>query len=101
MTELSKSQSKRIAKQMEAEAYILQSKEERAKERWEDAQIKAASAKSVIDYAVKQYEEHKEELEPEMIKQIEEQIQERNKQIEDFIMTEKDIYLESMGIQAD
>ena len=39
----SKSQAKRIAKQIEADAFILQTKEERAKARWEDAQIKAAS----------------------------------------------------------
>jgi hypothetical protein len=97
----SKSQAKRIAKQMEADAFILQTKEERAKARWEDAQIKAASAQSVLDYAVEHYEANKEELDEEIIKQTEEQIAARTAQIKDFIMSEKDIYLEAMGIQAD
>lgn len=97
----SKSQAKRIAKQMEAEAFILQSKEERAKERWESAQIKAASANSVLDYAVEHYEANKHELNEDIIKQTEEQISARREQIKEFIMAEKDIYLEAMGIQAD
>jgi len=97
----SKSQTKRIAKQMEADAFILQTKEERAKARWEDAQIKAASAQSVLDYAIEHYEAHKDELDEEIIKQTEEHIVARTSQIKDFIMSEKEIFLESMGIQAD
>ena len=31
----------------------------------------------------------------------EEMIQERQKEIKEFLMTEKDLYLEAMGIQAD
>ena len=69
--------------------------------RWESAQIQAATWQSVLDHATNIYNEHKEELEAEVITQTEEQIQERQKQISDFLMTEKDLYLESMGIQAD
>jgi len=98
---MSKRQEKVAQKKMEQQAYILQSAQERAKERWEKAQISAASAQSVLDYAVEQFEAHKEELEPEIITQTEEQITLRTKQIEEFIMTEKDLYLEAMGIQAD
>lgn len=69
--------------------------------RWENAQIQAATWQSVLDHAKNIYEEHKEELEAEVITQTEEQIVERQKQITDFLMTEKDMYLEAMGIQAD
>jgi len=98
---MSKAKEKIEQKQMEANAFILQTKEERAKARWEDAQLKAATAQSVLDYAIEQYEAHKEELEKDIITQTEEQITARTIQIRDFLMSEKDIYLESMGIQAD
>jgi hypothetical protein len=98
---MSKAKEKIEQKQMEANAFILQTKEERAKARWEDAQLKAATAQSVLDYAIEQYEAHKEELEKDIITQTEEQITARTTQIRDFLMSEKDIYLESMGIQAD
>ena len=98
---MSKAKEKIEQKQMEANAFILQTKEKRAKARWEDAQLKAATAQSVLDYAIEQYEAHKEELEKDIITQTEEQITARTTQIRDFLMSEKDIYLESMGIQAD
>jgi len=98
---MSKAKEKIEQKQMEANAFILQTKEERAKARWEDAQLKAATAQSVLDYAIEQYEAHKEELEKDIITQTEEQITARTTQIREFLMSEKDIYLESMGIQAD
>lgn len=69
--------------------------------RWESAQIQAATWQSVLDHATEIYNEHKEELEEEVITQTEEQIKERQQQITDFLMTEKDLYLEAMGIQAD
>lgn len=69
--------------------------------RWEDAQIQAATWQSVLDHAKGIYEEHKTELEPEIVKQTEDQIVERQKQITDYLMSEKDIYLEAMGMQAD
>ena len=83
------------------EAYEEKMKIKPVEDRWEDAQIKAASAKSVIDYAVEQFEEHKGELEESIIKEAEEQIAERRKQIQDFLMSEKDIYLEGIGIISD
>ena len=45
--------------------------------------------------------ENKKELTEEQVSQTEEQIKVRQKEIEEFIMTEKDKYLEAMGIQAD
>ena len=69
--------------------------------RWEDAQVTAAGWQSVLDYAVDQFTQHKSELEEEMITETEKQIVERQEQIKTYLMTEKDLYLESMGIQAD
>jgi hypothetical protein len=70
-------------------------------QRWEKAQIDAATWQSVLDHAVGLYNEHKEELDEEMTTQTKAQIDERQKQISEFLMTEKDLYLESMGIQSD
>ena len=69
--------------------------------RWEDAQVTAAGWQSVLDYAVDQLNQHKTELEEEMIKETEKQIVERQDQIKEYLMKDKDLYLEEMGIQAD
>ena len=61
----------------------LQTLGQRIDERWESAQIKAASAQSVLDYMVAQYELHKAELSEEVITQTEEQIALRKKEIEE------------------
>lgn len=101
----SKSQKKRIERTIAREDYLKKQDEyQRVKpiqERWEQAQITAAGWQSVLDHAVNVYNEHKEELEDEIIKQTEEQIAERQEQIKEFLMSEKDAYLEAMGIQAD
>jgi hypothetical protein len=68
---------------------------------WEEAQLKAATMQSVLDYAVEQFTEHRDELEEEMIIKTEEQIKERQEQIKKFIMSEKELYLASIGIQED
>ena len=80
---------------------LSQIRKQEAEERWTNAQIKAAGFQSVLDYAVEQYTQHKDELEQDMITKTEEMIKERQSEIEKFLMTEKDIYLEKMGIQAD
>ena len=54
-----------------------------------------------LEYAIDQYNQHKDELDEKAQKEVEEQIQLRQKEIQDFIMAEKDKYLESIGIQAD
>ena len=97
----SNKQKKRLARALEKEAFLLEKKETRITREWEEAQVKAASIQSALDYAVHQYNEHKDELDEEVKKQVEEQIELRQKEIEEFIMTEKDKYLEAMGIQAD
>jgi hypothetical protein len=83
------------------EQFLGEKKVSEVTKRWENAQIQAATWQSVLDYAVEQYTTHKDKLEEEMITKTELQITERQKQISEFLMTEKDLYLESMGIQSD
>lgn len=97
----SKSQMRRIEKQAEAETFLKEKKEKAILERWEQAQIQAATWQSVLDFAVDQFNQHKDEIEEEMITKTEEQIKERQEQIKEFVMSEKELYLESMGIQED
>lgn len=80
---------------------LFQKRKQEAEERWTNAQIKAAGFQSVLNYAVEQFNAGKAELYEEMITKTEEMINERQKEIEFYIMTEKDKYLESIGIQAD
>ena len=80
---------------------IIAKRRQEATERWTNVQIKAAGFQSVLDYAIEQYNLHKEELEEEMITKTEEMIKERQTEIETFLMTEKDIYLAAMGAMAD
>jgi hypothetical protein len=80
---------------------IIAKKQQEATERWTNVQIKAAGFQSVLDYAVDQYNQHKEELDEEVITKTEEMIKERQAEIEQFLMTEKDIYLAAMGAMAD
>jgi len=80
---------------------LTKKRQQEAEDRWTNAQIKAAGFQSVLDYAVEQYTQHKEELEEDVITQTEEAIKQRQSEIEQFLMSEKDIYLEAMGIQAD
>jgi hypothetical protein len=80
---------------------IIAKRRQEATERWTNVQIKAAGFQSVLDYAIEQYNLHKEELEEEVITKTEEMIKERQTEIETFLMTEKDIYLAAMGAMAD
>ena len=80
---------------------IIAKRRHESTERWTNVQIKAAGFQSVLDYAVEQYNLHKEELEEEVINKTEEMIKERQEEIETFLMTEKDLYLAAMGAMAD
>ena len=79
--------------------FLIEKKNKEAEDRWNAAQIQAAGFQSVLDYAVEQFNEHKEELEAEMVTKTEEQISERQEQIKVFLLSEKDKYLESIVIQ--
>ena len=93
---MSNRQDKIEVKKAEQSDYLKGVKRTRIEERWEAAQIKAASAQSVLDYMVKYYEEHKEHLKAEssndIIAQTEEQIALRKKEIEEFLMGAKAQY---------
>ena len=97
----SKSQMKRLQHVAEQQSFLKERKAKEALQRWEQAQISAAGFQSVLDYSVAQYNLHKEDLEEEVITKTEQLIKERQEDIEKFLMTEKDLYLENMGIQAD
>ena len=84
---MSKTQDKRLQRRIEQAEYL-----------WNRAQIQAASAQSVLDYMVEQFTKHKEELQEEHVKQTEEQISLRQKEIEDFLMTEKAQYEKRLGV---
>ena len=94
-------QKKILANKIEQEKFLEEKKMKPIIEAWEQAQIKAAGIQSALEYAVKQYEEHKDELPEEEQKEVEAQIQMRQKEIEDYLMSEKELYLERMGIQQD
>lgn len=92
----SKSEMKRIQRQLEHDDFLRQRKEKEITDRWEQAQLKAATMQSVLDYMVEQYEAHKEELDKEIVSQTEEQIKQRRSEIEDFLMTEQKICAEAL-----
>jgi hypothetical protein len=79
----------------------LQNKIEHAEFLWNDAQMKAALMQQALGVAIGEFETHQDELDDEVIVQIKQQIDLRKKDIEIFLMTEKDKYLERMGIQQD
>ena len=84
---MSKTQDKKLQRRIEQAEFL-----------WERAQVKAASAQSVLDYMVEQFNKFKEELTPEQITSTEEQIALRQKEIEEFIMGEKTEYEKRLGI---
>lgn len=92
---------KRMERVAEQAAFLEKKRKQAILERWEQAQITAAGWQSVLDHAKSLYTEHKEELEEEVITKTEEMIKERQSEIEQFVMTEKDLYLAAMGAMAD
>jgi hypothetical protein len=75
--------------------------EEHAEFLWKDAQLKAAMAKTELDLAVETFKDLNGEMTPEQIKATDEQVQIQYKRIEDFLMTEKERYLERIGMIQD
>lgn len=84
---MSKTQDKRLQRRIEQAEFL-----------WERAQVKAASAQSVLDYMVEVFTANKEELTPEQVKETEDQISLRQKEIENFIMGEKKEYEKRLGV---
>jgi hypothetical protein len=92
---MSRKQDKAFEAQKRQADFIAEKAQKAREKRWEDAQIKAATMQSVLDYAVDQFTQHKDELEAEVITKTEELIKERQSEIEAFLMEEKDIYVKA------
>jgi hypothetical protein len=74
---------------------------EHAEFMWKQAQLKAALAKTELDLAIETIKDAMGELTEEQLKATEEKAQEQHKRIEEYLMSEKELYLERMGIQQD
>jgi len=79
----------------------LQRKQDHAEFMWKQAQLKAALAKTNLDLAVETFKDLNKEMTEEQIQATQEQTQIQYKRIEEYLMSEKDLYLERMGIQQD
>jgi hypothetical protein len=63
--------------------------------------MRAAMMQQTLEIAIGEFETHQEELDAEVVTQIKQQIDLRKKDIETYIMGEKEKYLERMGVQQD
>ena len=87
---MSKTQNKRKERKIEHAEFM-----------WKQAQLKAALAKTNLDLAVVTFKEMMNEMTEEQVKTTEEQVELQEKRIEEFLMSEKELYLERMGILQD
>lgn len=87
---MSKTQEKRKQRAMEQAEFL-----------WQRAQITAAVAKEQLDLAVNTFKDLSGELTEEQLKATEEKTEEQYKRLEEFLMTEKERYLERLGIHQD
>ena len=79
----------------------LKRKHEHAEFMWQQAQLKSALAKTDLDLAVETFKDLNEEMTEQQVKETQEQVQIQYKRIEEYLMSEKELYLERMGIQQD
>ena len=79
----------------------LQRKQDHAEFMWKQAQLKAALAKTNLDLAVETFKDLNKEMTTEQIQATQEQTELQYKRIEEYLMREKELYLERMGIQQD
>jgi hypothetical protein len=87
---MSKTQDKRKSRKIEHAEFL-----------WKQAQLKAALAKTELDLAIETIKDAMGELTEDQVKATEEKAQEQHKRIEEYLMSEKELYLERMGIQQD
>ena len=79
----------------------LQRKQDHAEFMWKQAQLKAALAKTNLDLAVETFKDLNKEMTQEQVQATQEQTEIQYKRIEEYLMSEKELYLERMGIQQD
>lgn len=78
-----------------------QKKIEQAEYMWQKAQVRAALAKAELDKALETFTELVGELTEEQVVETREKAKEQYKRIEEYLMGEKEKYLERLGIQQD
>lgn len=93
---MSKRQEKIEINKAEQQDFLRGKERKIIEDRWEHAQLQAATMQSVLDYMVEQYKEHLDELSAEVVTQTEEQIALRRTEIEEFLMSEQKICLEAL-----
>lgn len=76
----------------------LKNKTEHAEFLWNQAQMKAAAMAQILDIAIAEFEEHQDELEADIVEKIKEQIEIRKKDLETYLMAEKDKFLQRIGV---
>mgnify|MGYP003657236393 CR=1 FL=1 len=79
----------------------LQRKQDHAEFMWKQAQLKAALAKTNLDLAVETFKDLNKEMTEEQVKATQEQTEIQYDRIEKYLMSEKELYLERMGILQD
>lgn len=87
---MSKTENKRRQRKIEHAEFV-----------WKQAQLKAALAKTELDLAIETFKDAMGELTEDQVKATEEKAKEQYKRIEEYLMSEKELYLERMGIQQD
>lgn len=87
---MSKTQEKRKQRKLEHAEFL-----------WHQAQLNAAYAKTELDLAVQTFKDLQKEMTEEQIKATNEQSEIQYKRIEEYLMKEKEKYLDRMGIQQD
>jgi hypothetical protein len=93
---MSKRQEKIEINKAEREDFLKGREREEIEKRWHEAQLKAATMQSVLDYMIHQYDEHKEELPEDIVAQTEEQIEMRRSEIKAFLLAEQEACAKAM-----
>jgi hypothetical protein len=88
---MSKRQDKIAINKAEQKDFLRGKERKEIEDRWERSQIHAATMQSVLDYVVEQYNEHRDELDPDVVAKTEEQIALRTAEIKDYLMSEQAI----------
>lgn len=87
---MSKTQDKRLQRKIDHAEFL-----------WQQAQLNAAMAQTNLDLAVVTFKDLTAEMTEEQVAATEEQVEIQKKRIEEYLMKEKELYLERIGIQQD
>lgn len=87
---MSKTQDKRLQRKIDHAEFL-----------WQQAQLNAAMAQTNLDLAVVTFKDLTAEMTEEQVAATEAQVEIQKKRIEEYLMKEKELYLERIGIQQD